>query len=388
MGVLEQAYNAAMEKPLLILEVFNEFFGEDRVDMQGFASFEKIKTLFKDVEVVSINDIRNVINVSTPAEKKFILVHFPHVRITNEYDKYTDVNHLYVKVCIDIDGKIRGKFALNRAEYSVLHFTNNYMHSHISSIPTYDFTQFQIPCTGSGPINSTICSLSRDFDIDLWRLFCLELDKFMQVESIAGTPYHRLEGLIEGGGASSYRIGSYLHIRNFNQLRIYIRAGVITYPKFAEFIKYVIDSDFLKFAYCNHQYVIAMSPEEYYIGISNLFIDWYNKQHALGKASFTKEELEACGMIFPVKFVGGQLLRSNSNTINYQRYVGSRICTFKGEPVLLTITGQRVNTDANDVIILAPELSDYILTKIYNVINLNYGKGNERTATHKEIRFL
>ena len=31
-----------MEKPLRILEIFNDFFGEDRVDMQGFPTYSEV----------------------------------------------------------------------------------------------------------------------------------------------------------------------------------------------------------------------------------------------------------------------------------------------------------------------------------------------------------
>ena len=96
------------------------------------------------------------------------------------------------------------------------------MHSHISSIPFGNFTFFQSPCTGSGPINNTICSLSRDFDANLWRLFCLELSKYVEVESIAGTPYHRLEGLTRGGGTNTHRICEHMGPREFYDFGILI----------------------------------------------------------------------------------------------------------------------------------------------------------------------
>ena len=72
----------------------------------------------------------------------FILVHFPHVRITNEYNRFVDINHLYAKVGVLYNGSINGYFSLNRAEYTYLHISSRYMHSHVSDIPTSDFTEF------------------------------------------------------------------------------------------------------------------------------------------------------------------------------------------------------------------------------------------------------
>ena len=127
--------------------------------------------------------------VSSKFNNMFILVHFPHVRITNEHDRYVDINHLWAKIKITSEGTMNGNFTLNRSEYQAIHFMSNYMHSHVSSIPRDDLTRFMSPCTGDGPINSTISSLYREFDSDLWQLFCLELSKYVTVESISGRPW-------------------------------------------------------------------------------------------------------------------------------------------------------------------------------------------------------
>ena len=122
----------------------------------------------------------------------FILVHFPHVRVTNEHNRFVDINHLWAKVKVMYNGTMIGKFTLNRSEYTMLHISSGYLHSHISSIPTNDFTSFQNPCTGSGPINGTISTLNRDYDVDMWIMFCLELSKYLTVESVARRPYNYL----------------------------------------------------------------------------------------------------------------------------------------------------------------------------------------------------
>ena len=57
-----------------------------------------------------------------------ILVHFPHVRVTNEHDKYVDINHLWAKIKIMPNGTMNGICALNRSEYQAVHFMSGYMH--------------------------------------------------------------------------------------------------------------------------------------------------------------------------------------------------------------------------------------------------------------------
>ena len=237
---IEELYNSLMDKPLRVLGIFNDFFGEDKVDMQGYLSLEKFKSwigieplsnytnsnivgmnrndwnMYKTHAVTDLpeNQIEKAINVLTDTTIKriigyakfnniFILIHFPHVRVTNEYDRFVDINHLWAKVKVMYDGTLIGGFTLNRSEYTMLHISSGYMHSHISYIPTDDFTVFQEPCTGSGPINSTISTLNRDYDEDMWNMFCLELSKYVTVESVAGRPYKYLESL----GTNNMEVG-------------------------------------------------------------------------------------------------------------------------------------------------------------------------------------
>ena len=392
MGVLEQAYNTAMEKPLRVLDIFNEFFGESRVDMQGFPTLAEVESVLP--ETSSSAAIKRFIIEKAVDNETFILVHFPHVRITNEYDRFTDANHLYAKVTIDVEGKIQRRFELNRAEYTTLHFNNDYMHSHVSNIPLSDLTRFEIPCTGNGPINNTICSLARDFDPDLWALFCLELDRYMQVESIAGTPYHRLESLVAGGNrVHTYSV--YNCIRMNGRLRSFYLGGrlnrAITASQLAEFIKYIIDSEMLRFTYQNNGYYLAMSPAEYYIKISNLFIKWYNKKFKRGEVTWTLSNLLDAGMLSKVKFVNGQLVKESSNRRDYRPYIGRKICTFKGQDVLFSISdAQQETAEENNVYIIKQELAEYIFTKIFNVLNFRYGNNKHQgeNSSCKKVHYI
>ena len=192
-------YTILTDKPLKVLEIFNDFFGESRVDLQGLVSKESIKEsiekYFNTLEKLQNANTTEILTKISYTDCS-IIIHFPNVRITNEHDKYVDVRNLWAKVKIrQKDGLIVEKFSINRSEYPISHLMGRYMHSHASSIPFGDLSLFQQPCTGYGPINRTIESLSMEFNSDLWALFCLELDKFMCTESIEGTPYHRLEAI-------------------------------------------------------------------------------------------------------------------------------------------------------------------------------------------------
>lgn len=421
---IEELYNSLMDKPLRVLGIFNDFFGEDKVDMQGYWSLDKFKswmnieplsTYIPNGNIVSMNmngwsmyktwsitdlpgdQVEKVVNVLTNTTVKerignakfngiFILVHFPHVRVTNEHDRFVDINHLWAKVKVSYNGTLNGGFTLNRSEYTLLHIRSRYMHSHISSIPTGDFTQFQNPCTGRGPINGTISALNRDYDEDMWNMFCLELSKYVTVESIAGVPYSYLEKL----GTNDMEVGV---DRFITYLSPNYYESVITPDKFREFVRYFISSKKLKFNYVNGSYSIGMSLIEFIVLISNEFIKWYNDQ-------FNKEELTAKFADLKIYDIlreciidNGKIYydRGRNNVNNYAQYIGKKVCVFKGREITVDITDIAEVRNENKSIILNTQTALYILNIILKVLNYRYGRNK---ATHEsnqlgtEVRYL
>lgn len=421
---IEELYNSLMDKPLRVLGIFNDFFGEDKVDMQGYWSLDKFKSwmnieplstyipssgivrmnsndwsMYKACAITDLpeNQVEKVVNALTNTTVKerigyakfngiFILVHFPHVRVTNEHDRFVDINHLWAKMRVMYNGTLNGGFTLNRSEYTLLHFRSRYMHSHISSIPTNDFTQFQNPCTGSGPINGTISVLNRDYDEDMWNMFCLELSKYVTVESVAGTPYHYLERLgTDGMEAGMDRFTTCLSPNHYR--------GAITHDKFKEFVRYFINSKKLKFNYVNGSYSIGMSFIEFIVLISNEFIKWYNDQ-------FNKEELTAKFADLKRQNILGECIIDNgkiyynggrNNVNNYAQYIGKKVCVFKGREVAVDITDVAEVRNENKSIILNIQTALYILTTILKVLNYRYGRNkaiHEGNQLGTEVRYL
>lgn len=421
---IEELYNSLMDKPLRVLSIFNDFFGEDKVDMQGYWSLDKFKswinieplsTYIPNGNIVSMdrNDwsmyetqaitdlpgdqVEKVVNVLTDTTVKeiigsvkfngiFILVHFPHVRVTNEHDRFVDINHLWAKVKVMYNGTLNGGFTLNRSEYTLLHIRSNYLHSHINNIPKNDFTQFQNPCTGSGPINGTISALNRDYDEDMWNMFCLELSKYVTVESVAGTPYHYLEKL----GTHDMEAGVDRFITYLSP--DYYRT-VITHDKFREFVRYFINSKKLKFNYVNGSYSIGMSLIEFIVLISNEFIKWYNDQFNKEELTAKFADLKRHGILRECIIDNGKIYYDSGrdNVNSYAQYIGKKVCIFKGKEITVDITDIAEVRNENKSIILNTRTALYILTTILKVLNYRYGRNK---ATHEgnqlgtEVRYL
>ena len=414
---IEELHSLLMDKPNQVLAIFNDFFGEDKVDMQGFIDVGEFKlwlavtpifeyaprellgmsredyNTYREEPLVNLKDeiLDLVLNqlcseemVDSIGQKKFnsgfILVHFPHVRITNEYDRFVDINHLYAKVKIFHDGSMNGYFALNRAEYTYLHISNNYMHSHVGNIPTSDFTQFQTPCTGIGPINDTMSNLNKEFDSDIWKLFCLELSKYVEVESIEGTPYHRLESI----GSSNMRTAEGV-FRVTNRLDYYGISGIRNLIK--DFTLHFINQRKLKFNYANGSYSIGMSFIEYMLVISNEFIDWYNKKFNNKEVTYSFNSLKRETVLKEVFIANNKIYYEDSrrNVNLYADYNGKKICTFKGADVLINITDLNEVKKDNKSVILNTNIALYILSKILCVINYRYGKPEQRDQEGNRI---
>lgn len=416
---IEEAYNILISKPLQVLNIFNDFFGEDRVDMQGYMCLEEFKSwinstplenyanssIFRldnsirihqalpitslpdNLKEILINNFTNVVSSigNNVFHKIFILVHFPTVKITNENDRYVNINHLWAKVEVHYNGTMKGSLQLNRSEYSLLHFISNYMHSHVGGIPKEDFTRFMSPCLGSGPIRNTITTLNREFDGAMWNMFCLELSRYVTVESIAGRPYFYLEKL-----GKSLTTG-------YNVFNIYISPysgeNILANVKFKEFIRYFITSRKLKFNYINNSYSIGMSFIEYLILISNEFIKWYNNKFNKKEVSYTLRMLKADEFLIECIISDGKVYKTKKidyiNSCN--NYIGKKVCKFKGKDITLTITDFNELNIENTSLVLHPRNALYVLSIILKVLNYRYGRNNAiytNNSVGTEVRYL
>ena len=420
---VHELYDNIMERPNQILQFFQDFFSEGRVEMQGFLTEDELYTYLSEtplgtlMEYVSIVDspayqnmdkegqdiinlfravegVNNEIIVSDSALVKyflpilkekiantkfndlFILIYFPTVRITNEYDKYVDIRDLWLKVPFNWEGKGNGYFGVNRSNYPLNQFQFGYMHSHVSNIPKSNFENFQTPCTGSGPINSTLVTLAVGYDEAIWQLLCLELDRFVRVESISGVPYHRLENIPTpemGNATDKFSMQTLKGIVYYN--------SVFGREQLRLFIKHLLETKKLKFNYSNGSYGLGMSFIDTVILISNEFISWYNTEYNKHTFDISYTDFVDLGVITECIVTNGKIytpraVRRGSNN-DYQSYVGKKICTFKGREITLTING-----------ILSPEEESLNRTRILNLQyietivcsilrTLNYGYGRE-----------
>lgn len=321
-----------------IYEVFMNFFGEQYVDIQ------------------------------TKADSSYYLIYvwWPHVTVTNEYDQSVSIQDLYAKIEINNEGRIPFEFSgfqLNRATYSQEQFLSGYMHSHVKYIPKDDFTQFQSPCLGDGPIRNTINTLKTDCDIAEWMLFCQELSMYVTVESLSGGPWRRMENI--GKSTIAYNYVYY----NFNG------SGFI-YPDFftdfmkKEFIQYYLTHGHLSLSFRNGQFICGMPFYKFIIDISNAFISYCN---TVFTTEFTKQKLVDSNLLTSLIVSDGKFYvpRNNTNLQNLNCYKDKFVLVFKGKRILTTI----IDSSSNEffpVTVIHHTMAMDILKNILKVINYRY----------------
>lgn len=387
--LFKEVYNDYVSMVYQVYEIFKDQFGEENVDLQdvfpipelteevitqceAFENMMSKRRLLKNFLIHYANDSCN------------IYIHWAHVRVTNEYDRFTELNDLWAQVNLRYNGSITGRFRLNRSNYSYLHISNGYMHSHVSNIPFSDFTRFQQPCTGSGPINNTINSLTGGFDRGLWQLFCCELNNYVTVESLSGVPYHRLESL----GKSSNGGEDYENYRLITSLG-YFSMSVFEKEDWQDFIREVITARKLKFAYANGAYVMGNSLAEATVIISDIFIKWFNRRHTDFLAVNLGKLLER-GVLSKGIYQGGVIYGTGGDANrDFASYIGTKVLTFKGRDILLSIDG--FSEADNFSHFLKAHIINFITTIILQVLNYRYGRETAKTAfcaTHPSEEFI
>lgn len=381
--IINSQYESLMEKPLEIFRVFSEYFGEDKVDLQGYRTKAEFTNYVLGGATPEAALCASVI-YGVPCFT--LLVWFPEVRITNENNKSINVKDLYVKIFIDIHGQLSGKFYINRATYTHAQLRCGYIHSHVPRLNTLNPALFSTPCTGEGPINNTISSLNTVYDIDLWQLFCSELEDYVKTESIEGVPYRRLESLggeIIGGNSNSF---FYVMFNNEAWYRLSDDVPIIDvkHEFILDFVRYLLKSKVLPMEYSNGTYSIGMSPVQATILVSNKFIEWFNKENNIYRKSITEGNLISYEVLTRAIVAEDSIYQPTANLdiSDINAVAGCHICNFKGKPITITVLPEE-SSNRNLSLILSQKVMNNIVTAICKVVNFRYG----RKSTEQESKF-
>lgn len=376
-----------------VYDVFKDFFGEEFVDLQYIPNDEDlVDTIYSCTDIGTIESAfpfelseEDLTDIKTRyAIFRFsILVWWPKVKVSNEFDKYIMIYDLYAKIELTAKGFIPTEnigFTLNRATYPLDQWLCGYMHSHINTIPIHSLTEFQKPCLGRGPIIGTITSLkehiSEGFDETKWMLFCQELSQYVTVESIAGVPYNKLENVSLHTQNSEYRGFSNPSPGPLNSA---VEGMEKAFP-LSDFIKYYLHHGHFSINYKNKEFICGMSYFDYIIDVSNAFIEYFNNHVSDKRLVLYLKDFKTIKKVVISK---GEFCTLRTRTSSdYSAYQDRKVCDFKGQEIKLKILESEMEKP-HETTVLSQDLAMYIVNGILRTINYHYT--NEYTRNQNQL---
>lgn len=361
-----------------ITQYHTDYYNIDRDDYEANGRGKKFLDYIPDLGIIEycksamIKYIRDSFSRYDQVLGVAIYVRWPKVRITNEYDKFVDITELYAEVRVDTLGRIIRRFNLTRTEYNLMQWVGGYTHSHVPSFsPAAGPPTFRRPCTGSGPINNTISTLQVGFDSEIWGLFVYELDKYVRVESIAGVPYYRLENI---GRGAIFNIGD-LGVP-YEGIPSYRRGYQVVFgpTTLKEFIKYFLSKKCMKFNFRNGSYGLGESFIEFWLKVSNCFIEWYNLKYADNTFTLGLDQLVSTRVIGKYIVAGNGVYNSDrtDRIATADQFEGFDMFKFKGTMLKLHITDRLEFNNVSFLVDVA--ICGVILTKVLKLVNALYGR--------------
>lgn len=379
-AILQQWYEKTLSGPNAVYNVFIDYYGPERVDMQT-RSLEDCILHFTNSDSDNITYYSFLGYLGTSYD---IIVHFPEVRISNENNAYVDIKDLWAKIPLKIlrtgydsnnpdsyECKMYNSFTFTRSNFPINHLRSDYMHSHCPGIPLSD--TWLSCCLGNGPIKRTVATLCSSPDIDIWSLFVYELDLYTRTESISGGPYRYMSNIINGNAVFTYF---------FDNNRFFYTDSINVDNKgkrlLGDFLRYFIKNKRIPFKYAS-SWEIAMPYFDVAMLLSKSFIEWFNREDNRWNTVYSTSSLISAKILKQAKtannrieYMANSRHRQKISEGEVERMNNKLLFTFKGQPVRVTIDMQNEVHD-NYCYLLCPDIIRYILTTMLNYINLYYG---------------
>lgn len=343
-----------------LVDLFRDWFGNDNVEFQY-----------------------NKFAPPTTEIRQIIMIRVPETTVTNERDRSIKIQDLFIAIAIRNNLSLICDILMNRATYTEKQWLSCYRHSHLPrTFHSLDCRYFSNPCLGDGPLRGTVenLMLSRNLqgyvDINLWRLFCIELQKYITVESLTGGPYIGLETvgttLVQHVDFKNYLYGV---CANYETIMPIVQSNTLQY--FISALNDFLSSGELTFGYVKNRFILGISTTEFVIKLSNHIIKFLNTiafEHNEDVANIKKWFIKAIvreGKIYKITE------ETNYDSINFLNGV-AHICNFHNEEVKLKILPEENNEEDNVLNLLEPKIALHIKNLILTAIN--YGKSTKSTA--------
>lgn len=408
-----------------IYEVFQHYFGEDKVDLYTASVYSKLpkylaielkastdlykKSTFSNEEVYcAINNICSTLEIEHP----YILIWYPELTITNARRESTTVKNLFIKVSISLyDFSMAEKFTMARSYFTFPEFRYGYVHSHaegLSRSSLESVISFRSCCLGSGPLNSTISNLCRPYSEDklpFWGLFCVELQKYAQVESLSGGPYRYLKRINEPQDEVRYTlqdldkmIPTCATLENIS--------GVLSDKQIQSFFSYIFRHRVFNYVQSNGKITFNEPLINCIVKLSREFIKWADEERGHSSTPFpTRDAIKRQFLITGTVRENIINVLTSTNSVSDYHDLAERVneanltlCTFKNQPIKVHVDLEELSAEDATIPLLNLPDAKYFLQTILKIINYGYiqqnnypshsSSGEEENASSEENEFF
>lgn len=352
-----------------VKEILDDYFGEEYVSIPILEedSDEYFPKIIKDFNYKTAEEIlREFIRVFD------VIIYYPKVTVTNEYNHKIDITDVYIRLKINILGQLEATFNLLRTSYTSEQLEAGYCHSHVRRIDSNSLFTWSNPCLGNGPIKNTILSLTRAFDEELWKLFCVELNSYIHTESISGGPYIGLSNV----GASHFKLTPVI----FNAASSNICGSKFSDEIIIEFVKYFVKNNIIKFTYDGLYYSLGYSDKDKAVILSYEFMKFFTESNEFFEHRISLDECISSHQLYKVYLNENSKICINSSRVipveEYSSLNSRDVLKFKNQWVKSNII---INTKNE------PNFTGYLLSmsniqKIEGLIStiIDYGYKKDR----------
>lgn len=363
MSPYKELYKDWLRNSQLVFSAFSTTFGEENIEMSPILPYRQF--------LIAMEASGTTEEIFKRLTKREIVVHFPKITICNEQGQKHTIYDLFAQTSFNGRGEFVQGPLFKRASYTEAELLADYMHSHVPGIG--EPNEWMQCCLGSGPINTTITTLRLDPTWENWLLYTVQLEQYVQVESLSGVPYRRMESTFLG---SRNRTANY----DFALLsRSNILNMGIPIKDFKMFISYLLEN--------LSTYDIRMSYSKYpswnmnvletTITLSKAFRDWHNAGHT----ELTFQDLCSRRVLVPCIVEGDTIVSGNSQSSSNPAKVGKGVIVFKGRLYIVNIISEELEGSNTRLLLSQSFVTQIIHYLLLVLIYVNSHSGSDGILT-------
>lgn len=288
---------------------------------------------------------------------RYIYIYFPSIEVTNEKLQKHTITDVYVRLRYGLAPKEREnenghyffQLGIGRGSCTDIEYRNRYIHSHVSTINYFEFSE--TICTGSGPLSSILRDMSYaymdDFEIRdkeiLYTSFCFEIKRFLETESLDGGPY--------------------IIFSRFRRIyELAFEKCIFSDAQCDDFFEYIVNKGVkFNFRFNKSEFELAYSYHDLCLIISKLAKEYEGSTH----------------LHFVTVYDDGVSFYRRTDDRNFPIIFENtpKLCTFKGRDIYGKVNetdGKKY--DNGEVSLLGKSYIDSIISKIILVVNYGYKK--------------